>query len=234
MLVMSRAMRSVIKRAGIELLRDTGGLALMEFALSLPLILTAGGYGIELANFAIINMRVSQYTMDLADNTARMGDEAALSSYTVDESNINNAMQGIRLEGAPIKLTTYGRITLSSLEGTATSTGQLLHWQRCIGTMTASNYQSSYGSAGSGTSGTYVPATGMGPSGSQVTAITGSGVMFVEVNYAYQPLFGSLFISSRQIHYVASYMVRDSARSYTSGVTNTNSQAVSSCSTYLA
>jgi hypothetical protein len=33
--------------------------------------------------------------------------------------------------------------------------------------------------------------------------------MFVEINYAYQALFGTLYIKPMLIHYVASYVVRD-------------------------
>lgn len=220
-----------IRRLGTALRRDAGGLALIEFALSAPLVVTIGLYGIELANLALVNMRISQYTMDLADNAARMGDEAGLSTYTIDEANVNDAMQGVRLEGSSLKLTTYGRITLSSLEGTGGK--QLLHWQRCIGKMTAADYQSNYGKA-SGTAGTYIDNSGMGDINYKVVAPDGSAVMFVEINYLYQPLFGNFFVTPRKIHYVSSYIVRDDARSYSSGVTNTNSQTVSSCSSYLA
>ena len=220
-----------IRRLATKLRDDTGGLALSEFALSAPLVAVVGLYGIELANLALVNMRISQYTMDLADNAARMGDEAGLSTYTIDEANINDAMQGVRLEGANLKLTTYGRITMSSLEGTGGK--QLLHWQRCIGQMKAADYQSSYGTA-SGTSGTYIDNTGMGDTNYKVVAPDGSAAMFVEINYLYQPLFGNFFMTPRKIHYVSSYIVRDDARSYSSGVTNTNSQTASSCSVYLA
>lgn len=220
-----------IRRLGTRLRRDASGLALIEFALAAPLVVATGLYGIELANLALVNMRISQYTMDLADNAARMGDEAGLTTYTIDEANINDAMQGIRLEGNSLHLTTYGRITLSSLEGTGGK--QLLHWQRCIGQMKAADYQSTYGTA-SGTSGTYIDNSGMGDTNYKVIAPDGSAVMFVEINYLYQPLFGKFFLTPRKLHYVSSYIVRDDARSYSSGVTNTNSQTTSSCSAYLA
>jgi len=220
-----------IRRLGKRLRRDAGGLALVEFALAAPLVVVTGLYGIEFANLALVNMRISQYAMDLADNAARMGDEAGLSTYTIDEANINDAMQGIRLEGNSLQLTTYGRITLSSLEGTGGK--QLLHWQRCIGQMKAADYQSSYGTA-SGTAGTYISNTGMGDANYKVVAPDGSAAMFVEINYLYQPLFGNFFTTPRKLHYVSSYIVRDDARSYSSGVTNTNSQTASSCTAYMA
>lgn len=223
-----------VRRLATRFRRDESGLALTEFALAAPLVLTVGAYGTEMCNLAMMNLRVSQYTMDLADNASRMGNAGGLSTYTVDESDINNALQGIRLEGQKIGLTTYGRVTLSSLEG-STSNGNLvqtLHWQRCVGAANAANYQSSYGTAGSSTSGTVIASTGMGDTGYKVVAPSGSGVMFVEVNYLYQPLFGNMFVTSRRIHYVSSFLVRDSARSYSSGVSNTSSQTASSCSSY--
>ena len=209
---------------------DESGLALIEFALAMPLVLAIGGFGIELSNLALVNMKVSQYAMDLADSAARMGDENGLATYTIDEANINDAFQGIRMQGAGINLTTYGRVTLSSLEGTGNK--QWLHWQRCVGKMTNSNFQSSYGTA-SNTPGN-VDNSGMGDTGYKVVAPQGSGVMFVEASYMYQPLFGGMFIAPQRIHYVSSFIVRDDARSYAAGVSNTNSQPVSSCSTYAS
>jgi hypothetical protein len=124
------------------------------------------------------------------------------------------------LYGAGAKLTTYGRVTISSLENVQQSydTGpvQRIHWQRCIGQKATATYQSTYGtttsSAGStatvANAGTATP-TGMGDTGSKVNAPSGGGVIFVEINYEYQPVFGSLFVSKSRLHYVASFMVRD-------------------------
>lgn len=49
----------------------------------------------------------------------------------------------------------------------------------------------------------------MGDTGYLVNAPSGYGVMFVEVNYAYQGLFGTMYIPATRIHYLASYVVRD-------------------------
>ncbi len=54
-----------------------------------------------------------------------------------------------------------------------------------------------------------VPAAGWGDPATPVNAPNDSGVMFVEVNYQYKPLFGTLYVSPRIIHYVASFIVRD-------------------------
>lgn len=51
--------------------------------------------------------------------------------------------------------------------------------------------------------------SGMGDSGTQVNAPGGSGVMFVEVNYLTEHLFGTWLTSPARIHYVATFIVRD-------------------------
>jgi len=51
--------------------------------------------------------------------------------------------------------------------------------------------------------------SGMGDSGAQVNAPSGSRVMFVEVNYLTKPLFGTWLTSPARIHYVATFIIRD-------------------------
>ena len=197
-------------------------MAFLEFAFTLPIVLAIGGWGIELSNVALTNLKVSQYALNLADSASRVGQDQGSGVTDLRETDANDALQGARLEGASLKLTTYGRVTLSSLENIQQSydTGrvQRVHWQRCIGMMNGPGYDSTYGtvspSAGSdGTqsnSGILAP-TGFGAINSQVNAPNDSGVMFVEINFKYTPLFGSIYLGSAPliIHYVASYIVRD-------------------------
>lgn len=210
---------------------DTRGAALLEFALALPIVMAMGGYGVELANLAITNLRVSQVAMQLADNASRIGVNTGLPTYQLREGDINDVLQGARLLGGGLNLTTNGRVTLSSLENIAqrysdhaddTAPVQRIHWQRCIGlrtgygTATATAWDSSYGAvaplATAGTDPTYAnrgtDSSGMG-SNPVVTAPSGAGVIFVEINYQYQPLFGTLYVSPTKIHYIASFIVRD-------------------------
>jgi Flp pilus assembly protein TadG len=192
----------------------------MEFALGAPVLMAFGGYGIEVSNLAITNMRVSQYALQLADNASRIGVNTGLATYQLREGDINDALQGLRLFSANSKLTTYGRVTVSSLENVQQSYDddnvQRIHWQRCIGMKSGTGFDSSYGttsvSAGtdgtSGTAGTATPA-GMGDEGQKVSAPENTGVIYVEINYQYQPLFGTLFVNPTKLHYVASVIVRD-------------------------
>jgi Flp pilus assembly protein TadG len=233
------------KRLG-SLARDTSGLALVEFAFTLPIIIAMGGWGVELSYFALCNLRVSQYAMNLADNSSRVGVAAAGGVTQLREADINDVLQGTRKESAVLNLTTNGRVTLSSLikvrqsyDNATAPRIQRIHWQRCIGVMAGTGYDSTYGtttaSAGStntlANAGTPAP-TGMGPVGRKVEAFQDSGVMFVEINYRYRPLFGSLFIRPQIIHYAQSYVVRDN-RDFTRVYNDPTTPApVSSCDKY--
>ncbi|MXP28519.1 hypothetical protein GRI58_06750 [Porphyrobacter algicida] len=203
-----------------RLWREKSGVALLEFAYTLPIIVGIGAYGIELSNYAIINLRISQVALSLADNASRVGTTSNLTSQQLREVDINDIFKGVQLQGNSINLTKFGRVTLSSLENVSqtydSSPVQRIHWQRCIGLVSDSTYGSSYGTtlptdgitSTATNKGTAVPA-GMGEAGSKVNAPQDSGVMFVEINYQYQPLFGGMLISARKIHYTASFIVRD-------------------------
>ena len=103
-------------RSARRLRRDRSGVALMEFALCLPIVLCVGLYGIETANLALINLRVSQIALSLADNASRVGTMSTLNTQQLREVDLNDVLQARALQGTGINLTTNGRIILSSLE----------------------------------------------------------------------------------------------------------------------
>ena len=190
-----------------RLRRDTGGLALVEFALALPAVMGMGMYGVETANLAQTHLRVSQLALMLADNASRAGADAAGGTIQqIREIDINDVMQGVRLQSLRLDIAERGRVTLSSLETNADG-GQWIHWQRCLGRKEGVGWDSTYGKEGDGKTGTSL--AGMGPAGARVMAPEGEAVMFVEVNYQYRPLFGTWLMGSRTISYTASYIVRD-------------------------
>jgi Flp pilus assembly protein TadG len=206
-----RALGSTTGRLG----RDRSGLALLEFAFSMPLVLMIGLYGIETSNLALINLKVSQIALNLADNASRVGLLNNVNVEQLREIDMNDVLQAARNQGNSIGLTTNGRIIVSSLEKNGSGT-QRIHWQRCVGLKSGTNFDSSYGTttttAGTDTqasnAGTLAP-SGMGDTGQEVNAPTSGGVMFVEVNYVYQPIVGNWLFGTSRIHYVASYVVRD-------------------------
>ena len=193
-----------LARLFYRLRHDVSGLALVEFGYSLPLLLGLTGYGLELANLANANMKISQAANALADNVSRVGLESALSKTQLRESDINDGLIGVSRQSGTMGVGTNGRIIISSLERNS-SGGQWIHWQRCLG---AKTYASSFGVAGDGATGTAFP--GMGPATARVTAPDAeSAVMFVEIIFDYKPIFSTIYVNNRQIKFHASYIVRD-------------------------
>ena len=211
------------------LARARSGVAAVEFALSLPLLLTAGLYGVETANLAVTHMRISQIAMQIADDASRIGDQSALQNKKIYESDINDLLLGGQLQGGGLNVLANGRVIISSLEVVPSTSNQYIHWQRCKGQKPVT---SAYGSQGAGTTGGL---SGMGPPGNMVTANPGDAVMFVEITYVYQPIVGPIFAPKTQISTTASFNVRDSRDlSQVYQLDASNPSPVASCSTYTA
>jgi hypothetical protein len=191
-----------------RLRRDERGISVVEFAISLPLFSALAMYGLEISYMATVNMQVSQMALSVADNASRLGqtDNSAVPP-TVNEADVDAVLGGALEQGSRLKFKQNGRIILSSLEKDTATSKQYIHWQRCSGDYTSKT--SSYGNDGTnnGLGGTTL--TGMGLPTKQVTANTGQAVMYAEVYYKYQPLFGRLFVGQMTIKQEAAYIVRD-------------------------
>lgn len=188
-----------------KLLKDKQGVAVTEFALSLPLFIGVGMYGIELSNMTIVDMSVSQTALNLSDNASRLGQTGGgIITPTITEHDVLSTFAGAEIQGRNLNLSENGRVILSSLELDANN-NQLIRWQRCFGDKIL---DSAYGPEG--TNGTDDPSfMGMGADGRQVLATNGTAVMFVEIEYDYEPLFGSLFVENRTFRQEAAFNIRD-------------------------
>jgi Flp pilus assembly protein TadG len=180
------------------------GVAATEFALAMPLLLMAGMWGIESANLAITNMRVSQLAMQIADNASRIGDTSTLTDHKIYESDITDLLVGANvMAGSTLNMFEHGRVVISSLEVVpGTEDTQYIHWQRCKGKKVfAPPYVEGTGTDGS--------LTGLGPAGEEITANLDDAVIFVEVSYDYQPLISRAFVRLNTITATAAFNVRD-------------------------
>ncbi|MFD1959708.1 TadE/TadG family type IV pilus assembly protein [Novosphingobium panipatense] len=141
-----------------RLKRDQRGVSFMEFALILPILVTLGFYGTELAWMATVNMQVGQIASTVADNASRLGqtDNSAVSP-TVTETMVDSVMTGALVQGSSFKFEDNGRIILSSLERDSATGRQYIHWQRCRGKLAV---VSRYGREKAGLTGTTL--AGMG------------------------------------------------------------------------
>lgn len=220
-MTVSRCIRGV-KR----LWHDRRGLAMIEFALVAPVVLILGTCGLEMANYAIVRMRLSQITVTVADNISRVGLDNGLSVTQLTENDVNDTFGGVAVTGSTMNALEKGRVIISSLE-TNSSGGQWIHWQRCKG---VKNVPSDWGVEGTGATGTALKGMGPGPDAAKVKSpSTSIAVVYVETFYDYQPLFpflwsaapnggapgasvlGSVFNNTmRAIKYENSFMVRDS------------------------
>jgi len=233
-----RARRSLRSLAG-----NRSGLAMLEFAFALPLVMGVGAYGMETANLALLNLRISQIALNLADNASRVGVYSSLQSQQLREVDVNDVLQAARYQGASINLTTNGRIVLSSLENVQqsydTAPVQRIHWQRCLGLKNDPLYASAYTTSTSdgttatvGDDGIAVP-SGIGETGTMINAPADSGVMYVEISYLTRPLFGTWLTSPARIHYIASFIVRD-RRDFTQIYNPSPSATRSTCNLYTS
>jgi hypothetical protein len=204
--------------------RCDSGVALIEFTMSLPVLLTIGLVGLEVANYALAHLRVSNIAVLTADNAARVRDE-------IHEGDIQELFTGAMQAGQAIGFEKNGRIILSALEeSTVDDDYQWIRWQRCDGDK---NVKSSYGKPlaadgnaivdgteafkadGTVTSKPSSPAkskmTAMGPPANQIRAQSGTSVMVAEVVYDYQPIVSSALLGPLQITYVSAFNVRQRA-----------------------
>ncbi len=228
-------------RLAKRLRTETSGLALVEFAVSLPFFLSLTIGGVEVANYAAVTMQVNQIALHTADNAARMGGNSPLAAKQITEININDVFIGAKHEGRGVVLDGFhpyfdsaankiiargnARIFMSSLEPVANPnpTNKFkIAWQRCSGPGT--HFTSSYGTVATSTN-----IAGIGPAGRQVIAPDGGAVMFVEVRYHYRPMLLSSFSSMTEsdMSAIASMVVREN-RDFTQ-IYNTEGATVSTC-----
>jgi Flp pilus assembly protein TadG len=193
-----------LRRFLTRLRRNDRGLALIEFAFSLPVLVVLCMAGLEAANLALAHLRLSQIAMMVADNAARV-------RTSIDEADVNELMTGAELSSDSLKLKANGRIILSDLEPnglTGSNEGQYIRWQRCWGNGV---FTSSYGVTNDGkTDGSMKDGMGPGTTATtKVKAASGTAVMFVEVAYNYQPLVSSAIFGTKVIRYSSAFNVRE-------------------------
>ena len=212
------AFRPIIKFR--QLPSNSSGVAIIEFAYSLPLLVGLMVGGVELSNYVTTKMRVSQLALLVADQGARIGSGTLLSSKTISETQINDVLTGAGLQASRLNLYSHGRVIVSSIQkdsvnSTPGNNKYHVFWQRCRGVAT---YAPLYASAGENNQ------VGFGPNDNIKAPMDDGATIFVEIHYRYQPLIWNRF-SNKTFVEVAAMPVRD--RRDLSQVLNT--EAASSC-----
>lgn len=206
--------RGVLRR----LARSQRGIALTEFAFSLPIFVTLLFGGLEIINLVMAHMRISQVAITVADNAGRV-------RQGIDEADVYEVFAGADMVGGS-DFAQKGRVILSSLEPnkeTGSNAGQMINWQRCHGSLSATPR---YGAQGAGRYNSSL-AAGLGPTGSKIKAASGTAVMFVEVSYRYTPkILPSIVANGMDLHYESAFNVRERTNQ---DISNTQSLTVKSC-----
>jgi len=225
MLSGAHSLAARLSRRALTLRDCTSGLAMIEFAMSLPVVLMLGLLGLETANYAMAHLRVSNIAMITADNAARIRD-------VIDEADVTDILTGAKDTGASMNFAQNGRIILTDLEPTPTGGNQWIRWQRCDGALNYTNSNTAWRPRTSGGTGitdgtemynvdrvtpnTSTPSSNaatptfanMGTAPTTIAAQSGSAVMVVEVVYDYQPIIPNSFLTGRQIRYTSAFNVR--------------------------
>jgi Flp pilus assembly protein TadG len=223
------------------------GVAFLEFAFALPVVLALGLLGLETANYAMANLRVSNIAMLTADNAARVRD-------SIDEGDIVELFTGAKMSGNNINFAQNGRIILTDLEQTTSPAGkQWVRWQRCDGALnyaaTPAALRPKTAAGANITNGTEIyntdrittssapsseamaSLTSVGTGSNVISAQPGTAVMVVEVAYNYQPIIPNSFLQGRQLTYVSAFNVRQRTDQT---LRNINRITPRSCSTFAA
>jgi len=184
------------RRTGVNLADDLRtnqhGVALIEFALCLPALLTLILVGLEVTNFILAQHQVRSIAAMTADNASRLRTQ-------MSEAYVNQLFVGVEKAGEGIDFENKGRVILSSVQNNANGDGQWIRWQRCYGNLA---YTSKYGVQGKGQNDTSLPNV------HGLQAQPGSALMYVEAEYRYEPLIPNTFLANRMITQEIAFVVR--------------------------
>lgn len=217
------------RRLFLRLKRDQSGVAMIEFAYSLPILMLLGFTGVEVAYLTIANMRVSQIAMTVADNLSRAKQAVPLGLPQLREVDINDGLIGAQIQGgSTLNILENGRIIVSSLQ-TNSAGRQTIAWQRCKGNLRVT---SAYGNEG-----TTQPTggfQGMGSGSNRVQAEPNTAIIFAEVVYDYEPLFGEWVLGTIRLRREAAFYVRDDRDLTAVYDPNPKAKVKSTCNLYNA
>lgn len=180
-----------------RLRREQSGMAAVEFALSLPVLVGLSMYGMEAANMAYTSQKLGDIATLTADSVSRI-------RLSISNGDVTDALGGIKILGDSIDLRNRGRIIVSSVQPVLDSSdnvvNQKVRWQRCTGALTKDSLYAVNTNLG---------ADGIGATGRKISASKNSELIFVEVYYTYKPLVSQAFFGTPQMSAVAAMSVRE-------------------------
>ena len=192
------------------------GVALIEFALSLPIFVFAVMGGMELAWEAITRQQIQKIAATTADNAARV-------RGVIDETDIHEIITAARLNGEDLELEERGRLIISSFQRNSDNDGNWIRWQRCFGDM---EHESQYGEQGDGRRDDSIQGLNGDP---DMNPPPGVALMVAEIVYKHKPLITDKYFGERTFRYQTAFIVRDRNDLSIGNVTNLPSRSILSC-----
>lgn len=168
-------------------LRNAGGIAMVEFALALPVLMTLFYGAVEVTRYVLIVQKAEKLAHSVADMAAQ--------SQTATIASLNQVMAAASDIMNPYAMNTNGRIFISSLYRAAGATDATVNWRYQGGGSLSANSQ--LGAVGS------IPSV---PAG--FTFDERENVIAAEVYYQFSPLVSSDFFGTTTIYRVAFYKPR--------------------------
>ncbi len=172
----------------LSLLRAREGIAALEFALNLPLLLILGFGGFELSRYLLIQQKTDKIAYIVADVIAQS------TSSTLSNAQITQILTAAAQVMQPIPFGADGFVIVNSVTKTGTAAPKV-SWQRTGGgTMTRPSIVGQPNG------------TATLPGG--ITLVDKDNVIVVEVFYRYTPMFGGSYVASQQLYRNAIYKPR--------------------------
>ncbi|USG62937.1 pilus assembly protein [Sneathiella marina] len=171
-------------------IRNRRGVAMVEFAMLLPLLMLLAAGSFEVARYALIMQKLDRIVATLSDLVARSGNE------TMTETEVSNIMDSAFYMAQPFDITGDAMMILTSVEGRAGQAPQILS-QRSSGTVAGA----------ASTIGTTINGNATLPSafpdaGSGETLNDGETLIVAELVYNYSPyLIGNIGFFGDQVFY---------------------------------
>jgi Flp pilus assembly protein TadG len=184
---MNRTSRTNHRIVGARFLRAEGGVAIVEFALVLPVLMTLLYGTVEITRYILITQKVEKMAHSVADVTAQ--------SATASLATLNQVMAAASDIMKPYSMSTNGRIIISSLYRPQGEDDASINWR----------HQSTGGLS---------VTSQLGAIGAIPTMPTGfvfeerENVIAAEVYYQFSPLISSQFFGTTTVYRIAFYKPR--------------------------
>jgi Flp pilus assembly protein TadG len=182
-------MRTLHNIIGIcaRLRRNEGGIALVEFALVLPVLMTLFYGTIEVTRYILISQKVEKLAHSVADLTAQ--------SAVTTTASLNQVMAAASDIMSPYSMTTNGKVIISSLYRPAGVANASINWR--------------YEGGGSYAASSMLGAVGDAPAmPAGFTFDERENVISAEVYYEFSPMISNQFFGTKTVYRVAFYKPR--------------------------